>query len=161
MDSLSVVKLHKKTPFQSLELDRGCSVCGDVWTFNDLAEYLQEDRRNHWIGFADAKGKYRASLGIGYRLDTDSSGAVVKRVKTIDHMVVDASLGDADALLIARHAIHELARQWVKEGQPEKLRCVVHRRDLAWYMLLVDIGFTTACSGEDWIQLELEGYDAG
>lgn len=160
MQPLTLIRLHHKKPFQALEFDRGDVICGDAWSYNDLTDYLCEDKRNHWVGFADDDGKYVASVGISYQLEKDAVGAVVKRVKSLDHMVVDASRGDQETYLIARYVLHELSKQWMKAGQPERLRCVIHRQELAWYMFLVMTGFATVCSGEDWIQLEMEGYDA-
>ena len=139
---------------ESLELDRGLAVVGNVWTVKEVKEFFQE-RKNHLYCWTDnlaesdhAEGKhkwcdYRAIVGLRYGIETLKDGTVLYRTKTIDHMVVDYSGGDAKFYGYCGRVLFDLASRWTREDATGKLVCHVDDRDSQWITMFQAAGFTT------------------
>lgn len=159
---------------KSLELDRGIAVIGTSWTELEIKEYFQ-DRKNHlycWTDnlaesdHADGKSKwcdYRVIVGLRYGIQTTEDGSVIYRTKTIDHMVVDHSLGVARAYEYCNSTINDLAARWTREDATGKIVCHVDDRDSRWVAMFQSAGFITqAVVNSDtatYLRMELGAYD--
>lgn len=166
-----------------LELERGISLVGSVWTTEELRDYSRSRKQfvycwsddihesvHYHEGEANADGtlpnekwcNYRVCVGLRYGVETDSEGVVHYRSKMIDHMTVDASLGHEKLVLYFQEVIDGLASRWASDSMG-KLVVNINDKDTFSLQVFQAAGFrevsTSQVEGEWTIRMEYSKKD--